>query len=489
MQLLNNKMKKFIIPIIASIFLLPSCNKWLDVKPEDKFIEEEVLKTPKGFEESLNGIYLKLGSNDLYGNNLNLKYLDMLAQLYRVTPEHGKDIQQLVAYNYGADETKVILDNIWSNIYVNITNINRFLENLETYGSVLDTESRSIMIAEGHALRAYLYFDLLRMFAPNYVKEPNAATIPYYDKTGYESAPYASSSVIMEKINADLLIAEKLLEQYDPAIKLEKVDQTYGTRELGNKPFLQFRNYHLNYFAVKGLQARVYLYQGKKTDALQAAQTVIANKSKFPWITSSQLTGKSSANRVFSTELLFAFENPKLYSVFENQFSGALEDKQILSAGTNDNFLNAIYDSWANDFRYGVIWDLTSGKSYRVFTKYKDLTLTEKGQYNYRFTVPGIRLSEVFLIAAECTTNPAQSLTYLNELRTNRNCDVLGSNADITANIMKEYRKEFYGEGQLWYFYKRTNATSILSASNNSQKTISYTQYTFPLPLSETQPR
>ncbi|TDQ72225.1 RagB/SusD family nutrient uptake outer membrane protein [Sphingobacterium yanglingense] len=482
-------MKKIIIPIIVLSVLLSGCTKWLNVKPEDKFIEEEVLETPQGFKDALNGIYLKLGSNNMYGNELNLRTLDLLAQLYYTTPLHDKTTQQLVVYDYGQDEVKKAIDNIWTNMYVNITNVNRFLENLETYGAVLDEVSKNIMKGEGHAIRAFLYFDLLRMFAPNYVNDPQAMYIPYYDKTGYESAPYSPSSFVVDKILSDLKVAEDILKVYDPVMFMEVVDQTRGIYELGSMPYLQFRNYHMNYFAVKGLQARVLLYQGDKSAALAAAKEVIDNQKKFPWIKSSSIGDKSTANRVFSTELLFAFENPKLYQIYDSQFSGALDDKVILSAGTNPKFLNTIFDNWPNDYRYGNMWDQTAGKSYHVFTKYRDITASNKSEYNFRYTVPGIRISEIFLIAAECETDASQGLAYLNEVRKNRNSDALSNANNLSTDIMKEYRKEFYGEGQLWYYYKRTNMRSIISAATNAQKAINLDQYTFPVPLSETQPR
>lgn len=482
-------MKKLIIPLLAITISLSGCNKWLNVKPEDKFIEEEVFQTPQGFKDALNGLYLRLGSNNLYGNTLNLRNLDLLSQLYYITGEHDQTLQQLIAYNYGDDKVKVLIDQIWTDMYVNVTNVNRFLENVDQYGAVLDDQSRALMNAEGHALRAYLYFDLLRMFAPNYTKDPEATYIPYYDKTGYEPAPYATSSFVMSRILDDLKIAEDILKVQDPVMNMNVVDQTFGVYEIGDKPYLQFRNYHMNYFAVKGMQARVHLYQGNKVKALAAAKEVIANQTKFPWITSAGISNKSTANRVFSTELLFAFENQKLYNIFDSQFNGALEDKAILSAGPTPNFLKEIFENWDNDYRNGNMWDQTAGKSYAVFIKYKDLTANNKNQYNCRYTVPGMRISEIYLIAAECEENADQGLVYLNELRQHRNCAVLSSSADLPNSIMKEYRKEFYGEGQLWYYYKRTNTPSILSATAKGQKTIALDQYTFPIPLSETQPR
>ncbi|GAA4186343.1 RagB/SusD family nutrient uptake outer membrane protein [Sphingobacterium ginsenosidimutans] len=477
---------KIIIPLLFIAISLASCNKWLDVKPEDKFIEEEVFKTPAGFYDALNGIYLNLGSNNLYGREINLETLDILAQTYYISTSQSDLRKQLVIFNYGDKGVKEKIDNIWTNLYVNITNINRFLENLDTYGSVLDEQTLAMMRGEALAARAFIYFDLLRMFAPAYTLDPESERIPYYKNTSYEAAPYSKSSYVLKNILGDLQIAENLLQKFDPVLSMDKVDQTTGAVELGSKPFLQFRNYHFNYFAIKGLQARIQLYAGDKTEALKAAEIIIASKNKFPWIQSSDLSNTSIINRIFSKELLFAFENPKLYRTFDELFNPALEDRYILCSGTTNKFLNTVYENWENDYRYSTNWRTDGGKTYPVFYKYRDIE--NNVNRNYRYTVPGIRLSEIFLIAAESEQDPIKALAYLNELRINRNCNALPNEAGLLENIKKEYRKEFYGEGQLWYYYKRNNVPTINGATTTN-KTMVADNFTFPIPLSETEPR
>ncbi|MDM1295391.1 RagB/SusD family nutrient uptake outer membrane protein [Sphingobacterium sp. N143] len=474
------------ITVLTLSFGLTSCNKWLDVKPEDKFIEEEVFKTPQGFYDALNGIYLNISGDKLYGRTLNLEILDLLAQTYYISAAQSEPRKQLNNFNYGDKDVKAQLDAIWANLYVNITNINRFLENLDTYGQVLDTQTRGLMEGEALTARAYLYLDILRLFAPAFSVNKEAQTIPYYTNTTYEAAPYFKSTDVLVNILADLKKSTDLLLKYDPAIHMEQIDQTIGEIQLGAKPFLQFRNYHFNYFAAKGLEARANLWGGHKEDALKAAEAVIAAKSKFPWIQASDLSNVSQINRVFSMELLLAFESANLYKNYDELFSPALEDRNILSAGTTNKFINTVYENWENDFRYASNWRSNGGKSYPVFLKYADISATN--YRNFRYTVPGIRISEMYLIASECEPDQTKALAYLNELRKNRNCDVLSSTTDLADNIKKEYRKEFYGEGQLWYYYKR-NDNRTINGATTTNKSVGVESYTFPIPQSETDPR
>ena len=99
--------------------------------------------------------------------------------------------------------------------------------------------------------------------------------------------------------------------------------------------------------------------------------------------------------------------------------------------------------------------------------------------------IPLLRLSEMYFIAIETTTdfNEAQSLWAA--FRTARNITVTALPTDalqIQAALLAEYRREFVAEGQSFFAYKRLNApkTSILwvpaAATPN---------YLFPMPKTE----
>lgn len=466
---------KYII-IIFLVIGFSSCQKWLDVKPEDKYIEDDVFKTPQGFANALNGIYLTLGSSNMYGGTLTMQTTDLLAQYYAYSSE-------LNEYNYEDEGAKGTIDNIWKGLYGNITNVNKFIENVELNSSVLDEQTRDVYKGEAYALRAYLYFDVLRFFAPALTVDPTAERIPYYNKAGYTISPYYSSTYVFERITEDLNKAEMLLQK-DPVLQLEQVDMPTGL--IRDTPW-KSRNLRMNFYAVKGLQARVWLWSGNKEKALAAAQRVIQDQSKFPWITNDQVKNTDAPNRIFSTEILFDFENPKLYDFYNNNFSPAILGTNLLHSGPNHDFLKLVFENWENDLRYSPSWAIEGGRTFPVFIKYKDVT--KKVETNFRYKVPGIRLSEVFLIAAECEPDADKGLEYLNAVRIHRNCLALTSSALLEESILKEYRKEFYGEGQLWFYYKRKSAAAILSALALGDKAIDVESYTFPIPLSETEQR
>ena len=50
--------------------------------------------------------------------------------------------------------------------------------------------------------------------------------------------------------------------------------------------------------------------------------------------------------------------------------------------------------------------------------------------------------------------------------------------------MLNEYRREFYGEGQMFYTYKRTGATTMLWGNGNADENV----YIVPLPETEYNP-
>lgn len=477
---MNQKFKKYImLLLLAATFT--SCNKWLDVKPEDKFIESQLYSNPQGFADANNGFYINNGLSKQYGATLTCTTMDILAQLYLVGSGNAGNYK-MSTYSYAENEPKAIIDDIWTSMYLNIANTNKFLASLDTYSNVLDAKTANLYRGETLGLRAMYYFDLMRMFTKAYETDSLSKVLPYYDKVTYEISDYRPTNYVMMKILEDLKAAEFLLQNSDPAInqtRVSKTTLTYGRDS---------RNYQMNYYAVKALQARVNLWRGDKATALAAAKALIAQQDKFPWTTQADLNGGVS-NNIFGTEMILGVENTKLGDVFTDNFNAGLFDDRILAPINTGAFTDAtVFEGYATDYRNQYIWKV-SGRPYPTFFKYMN---QGNISYNRNNTVPLIKMSEMYLIAAECEPDEAVGLEHLNILRTKRSIPALPVGTigpNLTNAIMKEYRKEFYGEGQLFFYYKRTLTSSVIAGGTNTSKTISAANYTFPVPLSETTPR
>lgn len=462
--------QKYFLPLVLLLLLTGGCKKYLDLKPEDSYIDEQVFSNKATIQQALNGIYHGLAADALYGANLTISATDIIAQRYNMSGVISTYLD--IANSYGNQgQTGSTFDAIWTNGYALILKANNFIEQLEkTKGKGVITDAQaSQLVGEVTGIRALIHFDLLRLYGPQYSGNDDDEAIPYYTKADGKLQPLLKFGEVVDMILADLADAEQMLSD-DPVI-------TNGVSLTDDVDFYaSFRNRRMNYYAVKALEARIFLYVGKKPEAHAAAKTVVdASDAIFPWTNYNAIIGNGNPDRVFSSEIIFGITNNNLYNLQAQYFSASRLPSEIL-APTNDQLV-AAFEGNENDYRYTTTW-LNSIHGFRTFYKYADLTDVTK---NWRFFQPMIRKSEVYYILAETDPDHAQAVHYLNAVRYNRGLPDLPDNApliDYGGEIEKEYIKEFYGEGQLFFYYKRINPGWIYFPS-----------FRVPLPISETQLR
>lgn len=481
------KRKIQIITLICSILFLGACDNWLDVKPYDKIAEEDLFKSQDGFRSLLNGIYIELNDTKVYGSTLTAEMLELMGGAYKIGSDRAKwgEYVDLAGYQYTSQYWKDRLDGVWEKSYSLIMNCNKILDNMESRKSMFTGDNYDIIRGEAFALRAMLHFDMLRLFGPVYKDNPENVSIPYYIHQTPNATDILPANKVMEHVISDLKEAEKLLAN-DPVI-------TEGTMmnssESGSSNFLRYRALRLNYYAVQGLLARVYLYADDKPNASLYAKKVIdaAEAGTFPF--ASRVEAKN--NRIFSTEVLFALSNNKRVLLFKDFHDPARNPAYIFTM--DDKLLSFLYSqsgsSTVSDIRYEANWEqailpgLTSGARY--FYHYNDMATTGSVENTM---VPMLRLGEMYLIAAESESENLNSgLTYINKLRNKRGIADLGS---LTIeNLTYEYMRELYGEGQLFYFYKRTYTTIINGTNSSGNRTTGQapSNKIFVVPLPDTE--
>ena len=137
-----------------------------------------------------------------------------------------------------------------------------------------------------------------------------------------------------------------------------------------------------------------------------------------------------------------------------------------------------------DDYRCRSNW-ISSGSA-RYFYKYSDMT--ESGRIENTM-IPLLRLGEMYLIAAESQSDVlANGTSYVNTLRRNRGIST--SLEALTPELLKyEYIRELYGEGQLFYLYKRLFSKVIWSYTDSRNTEPSTNLFVVPLPDSETENR
>ncbi|SFG76846.1 RagB/SusD family nutrient uptake outer membrane protein [Prevotella sp. KH2C16] len=481
-----------------------SCNDWLDVAPKTSIPMDKQFASESGFKDALTGIYLKLGTTVLYAGDMSYAYLEEMAGQYDNYPSHNTNM----VYHQGFvfDYEKEFLDKregIYSEMYNIVANINNLLEYLEKKRDIVTTEHLyGTMKGEALALRAFVHFDLLRLYGPIYQQHPDAKAIAYrtvYDRNATSILP---AREVLQLIIKDLKEAEELLKKDDPLdFRTDRSSEEY---ENGNH-FLVNREYRMNLYAVKAILARAYCYENSaesRTLAVKYANEVI-NSGKW------SLLAQQNLNKYNSIRY-----EEQIFGVSVNEMGNLLADNgmDMESTSLNHHFytdaehFNQIYEFGGGDA--GHVGQSDWRKDGQAFGKddsaehYFCRKFNQKGMEYYMGvnTMPLIRLPEMYYIVAECASSAEESVKALNTVRSARGIAIadeittVGYDAPDNLSkeaprytkrineIMKEVRKEYFGEGQLFFFLKSHAYEWYLGAE---LKNMSEAQYKMPLPDNE----
>src|SRR5690606_14826453 len=490
-------MKNTIIYILLlSTFGLVSCSKWLDIQPESEIDRLILFSTEAGFKEALLGIYTRCSKTDLYGRELTVGTPEVLVQNYQISS--ADNYRYLPTKNYRYNDADFIRrkDSIWVGLYNGIVNANLILEEIDEQQRLFTGNNYHIIKGESLALRGYLHFDALRMFAPAYRIAPEAEAIPYVTSYSNRTTPMTSVRGALDSIVNDLELAKELLAD-DPIrsaayiINYPTASDTLQHTELHSPDlFLQNRRHRLNYYAVCGALARVYLYKEDKEKALENA-LIIINEKKFPWTNATDFLAVADDKKdsILYKELLFSWYTPTLNNALNSNWFTAIQHGMYFE----NTDAQAIYENrdMRGDRRYTQWFAVASANNsfFSSIIKYRRNPLGDTFIANLHYLVaPAIRLSEMYYIAAECTfeTNPTRALEYVDEVRNNRGIDhklQVTSLAEFQTELLKEYRKEMFAEGQLFYAYKRLHAPII--GLRGETIPVSQQIFVWPLPNDE----
>ena len=462
-------MKTKISLIIALFFTLSACNNWLDIELDNKVEDSKLFSTPEGFEEALAGIYSSLSKQNMFGQTYTMEYIDVLAQYYtsphsNTSAGYEHNLKNAAAYNYTetGEESRIL--SIWSSHFSAIANINQALLFIDENRDVFTSEDiHHIYKGEFLALRALLHFNVLRLFALSPMMDNqnglNTLAIPYVEQYTNIAQPQLTVKEVLAKIVKDLLAAKDLMREREIFNESDASSPMYK------------RSQRMNYYAVTALLARVYLYGNDKKSALTEVKEIIGevdgeNPTSYTLATS----GATATNPMFQSELIFTLDVQKLQDLSESCFSETSHsDVLLMSEKGKQTIFNA--SGLENDFRSSWLTATSSGKEY-ILTKYNNM--------NY---IPMFKLSELYLIAAECAEDE-DAYGYLNKLRNHRGLSSIEHTKDIESYIYQEYRREFLGEGQLFFYYKR-KLYDIVGAEDKVGIEDLKAVYNLPIPTSE----
>lgn len=462
-------MKIKIIVLCCLLFQFTSCKKWLDVDLADKVTEEKLFSTPQGYQEALAGVYGLMASSNLYGKTLTMENLDLLAQYYNYDGV-SSTYEKLKNYDYedAGSQNKIL--GIWRGLYSAISESNNIIKWAGKTDNVLSPDMRNLVLGEAYALRAYLHLDLIRMFCPDVKRSPNAPGIPYNLEFGVSLPPIYTVAENVQLVIDDLKKADELLSN-DPIISVKPF-------EMVNKNEADKYVARINLYGVKALLARVSLMRGDKVNAIKFATEVIES-GKFRLLDFAS-TDKSDKeiDILFSDEHIFSLRNKNLSEYTINLHYPEITANSSRTAYLPFVNLSALYENNNDDVRYIKWFSAVNG----YFVKFN---VDNKEKFFPK--MPMVKLSEMYLILAESHLGKNDQLaqSYINTLRDHRIRNNTSWGYLSMEYIMQETKREFIGEGQLWYAYKRLNIGVPTSSGVIGVIPPDNKMFVFPIPLKE----
>lgn len=427
----NIEMKQvlYISSLAFLFFIAPSCNKKLDVQPQNNITPDQI-KTSSDVEAVLYGAYNQLQSYSAWGEQFTL-IPDLLASDDQVdwvgTYAEYKQVKtkKIVA-------TNSIASSIWGNSYKVIFIANTVLDKL----SLVDSADKASVEGQALCLRGAMYFQLVGLFAKPY-SDGGAATnlgVPivldpsyFYDSTKDKPAR-ATVAAVYAQVIKDLQAA------------ITKLPASNGVL--------------INQYTAEAFLSRVYLNMGDYANAVAMADDVIQH-------------GGFSLNSTYDKEFNNAANTSEdIFAIQQTSQSNAGTSNQGLTtfwcpygglppgqtSGRGDAQINSGYFNYfePQDFRGTYTTDGTSiaGASG---------TYPNKWQFFYK-AIPVIRLAEMYLTRGEAnlaagTTVGADPVDDINTVRARAGASLLSSVA--SSDFVDERFREMGFEGDRFWTLKR----------------------------------
>lgn len=445
-------MKLFKYLFISSLlFTATSCgNDWLDLDPSTSIDTETSINILSDVEFTLNGIYSTMQSSDAYSGRL-MYYGDVTGDdMQSVSPT--KRVANYYRFNFTKDNGPT---SHWSYLYSIIQNCNLILMNIDKLIiDEEDTEYRDDLKGEALAIRGLALFDLTRIFGYPYTKDNGASW----------GVPIVEGLSTIESKPARSTVAQcyaKVIDDFTNAIGLLSDEYKKGK---------------VNKWAAMALLSRVYLYKGDNVNALKVAEDAIkgAEKEGYALWTNEEYPTAwgEDASAASPGEVLFEIVNLTTDSPGKESM-GYLNSKD----GYDDMCITCSFYQFLKEDPKDVRLKLLSfdKKYYAYVYKYQP-------QQNESITdanIPLIRLSEVYLIAAEAAVklndNPT-AVKYLDPIvaRANPANTVKGQTITL-ERVLDERRKELVAEGHRMFDVIRNGMT--VKRINVTDKNLSKTKH------------
>ncbi len=351
---------------------------------------------------------------------------------------------------------------LWQGYYESIAIANAVLERTTAITPQNESEQADLAAvnAEAKALKAYCYFDLLRLFAPDISEGGNRDGVILKEQFELGFLPRSSVDDCVSHIRT--LLTE--------AVATENSPETV---------------YWLSQQGVRCLLAEVELYAGQYDKAAEWARLVLETAGGYDLFSEANYlrlwSGDAGPESLFSRHTTTSFYLDLRYDTEKGDF---LEVAQKLAESYDADDLRGIESIYPKEFPGETVGQTIT---MRCLGKYNRMNwdATEISCIHKLRTV-----TACFVLAEACCLSgdgDAEARTVMNEYLTRRKAQPLDESLtgdDLLQAILAEKQKEFVGEGERWFDLKHYRKGVLADwTQENGGRRIDASDYRWTLPI------
>ncbi len=435
-------MKNSIIILMLCLTIgISGCDKWLTVQPKTVVASDEMFQTSKGFQDALIGSYQLMQVLYSHYGYMISGTIEHMACSWETT--NGSIEEKLGLHEYNDDIVDNEMEKIFKAMYKAIANVSELIKALESQDGVLNDAQYAQYMGEASGLRAFLHLELMRLWGPmpsNIRAEKKY--LPFVEGIQLKRYEYLDFNNYMSKVQNDLIIAEQLLKKNPMNIYVPK------------KEFI-------NYYAILAMQARFHFWVGNNDEAIDYGNRLLEADTLKQFPLDKGIIGGDGSNAQQGIQTAFIHESIWRYAIMSE------ENTSIRFYNFESFVKEEIFEGSGSDRRLDQ-WDeerILAGEDeprmkLTKFNLYIDIDA--KAGTTVSGYIPLIRISEIYLMMMELGSMDRANELYAEYANARRiNPVVFNNKAELLKQLKLEYRKEFIGEGQMFFAYKRWGTRNI----------------------------
>jgi hypothetical protein len=346
-------------------FVLSCSESFLELTPQQSVSDLEALENLEDLNSSITGVYDEISGSNYYG-----RYMLMIPDVMADDVKQNSQANRIVPYaEHIVEKSDPDAASLWTGMYRAINATNNII-NSDVAVAATAVADKDHIIGEAYALRAQIYFDMVRMFAQHYTYTSDASHLGVPLILNFDP-------INKPERNTVKAVYDQIISDMTMAISLMKSNSRSGNSNT------------LSSASTKALLSRVYLYKEDWSNAETLATEVLG--SGFSLVPNDNYFSLWTTDN--SSESIFEISMTEADNVGGNGIAG-LYSRNGYGDYLPSNDVVSLYDP--ADTRLSTFKEDSS-----LAGEFAPFRVDKYPDFNGFDNVKVIRLAEIYLIRAE----------------------------------------------------------------------------------------